>query len=53
MSCQARGDKGANALQVESCYQTTIRDVTIYSAGCFAIFQIDGSNNTFMCGVFS
>ena len=29
---------------------SAFRDISIYSAGGFAMFQTDGGNNTFMCG---
>ena len=37
-------------LLVDSCDHTTIQDLTIYHAGSFAVFQTNGSNNTFKCG---
>ena len=48
--CQARGNASTMGLLVDSCDHTTIRNLTIYHAGSFAMFQTNGSNNTFMCG---
>lgn len=48
--CQARGNTSTMGLLADSCTNTTIRNLTIYHAGSFALFQTNGSNNTFMCG---
>ncbi len=46
--CQARGTGGNTGLVVDNCNSTVLRDLSIYSAGGFAIFQDVGTNNTFM-----
>ena len=45
--CQARGNTSTKGFMVDHCNHTTVRDMTIYHAGSFAMFQTDGSNNTF------
>ena len=45
---QARGNASTKGLVVDYCDHTTVRNLTIYHAGSFALFQQDGTNNSFM-----
>ena len=46
---QANRPSDAKGLMVFASYNSTFRDISIYSAGGFGMFQTDGGNNTFMC----